>query len=300
MDRYIISGGSGLIGKRLRELIHGKENSVSILSRGDQSKNSFKIYKWDIEKSQIDTSWLMETDTIIHLSGAGVAYKKWTSSYKKEIYDSRINSTKLLFETLKNNPHSVKTIVAASAIGIYRSDIKKLAEENEIPANTFLARVCKDWENEVLKFESLGIRVVILRTGIVLSKNGGFISEISKPIKLFVGSALGDGKQMQSWIHIDDLCNMYLKASEDKNIKGIYNAVAPEPLSNNDLTKKVAAHLHKPLLLPNVSVSVLKILFGEMAEMLLANQNISCKKILNTGFNFKFSDIDSALDDLIE
>lgn len=295
MKKYIISGGSGLIGKRLSEMLREKGNTVSVLSRG----NGLKNHKWDIEKAEIDKSWLSETDIIIHLAGAGVADKKWTPSYKNEIYNSRINSTKLLFETLKNNPHSIKTIVAASAIGIYGNDLNAIADESSSSANTFLAKVCKDWEKEVLKFETLGIRVVILRTGIVLSKNGGFISEISKPIKLYVGSALGNGKQAQSWIHIDDLCSIYIKAAEDENMKGIYNAVSKKPVSNNELTKKVALRLHKPLLLPNIPKFVLKLLFGEMTEMLLADQNISCKKILSTGFTFKFNDIDSALNDII-
>ena len=299
MKRYIISGGTGLVGKRLSELLEDGDNSISLLSRDNQS-NLTKKYVWDIEKSKIDLTWLNETDTLIHLAGAGVADKKWTASYKKEIYDSRINSTKLLFESLKNNPHTVKTIVAASAIGIYGNDLSGIVDESSPSANTFLAKVCKDWEKEVLKFETIGIRVVILRTGIVLSKNGGFISEISKPIKLFLGSVFGNGKQVMSWIHIDDLCRMYIKAAEDENRKGIFNAVAPNPVSNSEITKKMASRLHRILILPNIPVFVLKLVFGEMAGMLLSNQNISCKKIMSSGFEFKYSFIDSALEDLIE
>jgi len=299
MKRYIISGGTGLVGKRLSELLIDGGDSISLLSRDNQS-NLTKKYVWDIEKSEIDLAWLNETDTLIHLAGAGVADKKWTASYKKEIYDSRINSTKLLFESLKNNPHTVKTIVTASAIGIYGNDLNGIVDESSPSANTFLAKVCKDWEKEVLKFETLGIRVVILRTGIVLSKNGGFISEISKPIKLFLGSVFGNGKQVMSWIHIDDLCRMYIKAAEDENRKGIFNAVAPNPVSNSEITKKMASRLHRILILPNIPVFVLKLIFGEMAGMLLSNQNISCKKIISSGFDFKYSSIDSALEDLIE
>ena len=300
MTSYIISGGSGLVGKRLSEILLEKGNTVSILGRGNDSSSPIKKYKWDIEKSEIDKSWLKETDTIIHLAGAGVAAKKWSASYKKEIYNSRIQSTKLLYETLKNNPHTIKTIVASSAIGIYGNDSEKILDESSPTSNTFLAEVCRDWENEVLKFETLGIRVVILRTGIVLSKNGGFVSEISKPIKLFVGAALGTGKQLLSWIHIDDLCMMYIQSAIDEKKNGIYNAVAPLPESNETITKKIAARLHKPILLPNIPSFIMKLLFGEMAAMILANQNVSCEKIQKVGFHFKFNDIDSALKDLFQ
>jgi uncharacterized protein len=299
MKKFIISGGSGLVGKRLCELLIQRGDSISLLSRNNQS-HLIKKYVWDIEKSKIDLVWLNETDTIIHLAGAGVADKKWTASYKKEIYDSRINSTKLLFETLKNNPHTVKTIVAASAIGIYGNELKDIVDESSPSANTFLAKVCKDWENEVLKFETIGIRVVILRTGIVLSKTGGFISEISKPIKMLLGSVFGNGKQLMSWIHIDDLCRMYIKAAEDENMSGIFNAVAPNPVSNSEVTKKIAVRLHKLLILPNIPAFVLTLVFGEMAGMLISDQNVSCKKIQTSGFDFKYSFIDSALEDLIE
>jgi len=299
MKKYIISGGSGLIGKILYKLLRKAGNRVSVLSRDFETKSFVKTFHWNIKKSEIDLSWLSETDTIIHLAGAGVSDKKWTTSYKKEIYDSRINSTKLLFEALKNNPHTIKTIVAASAIGIYGNHINGIADEDTYASNTFLAELCRDWEKEVLKFETLGIRTVILRTGIVLSKTGGFISKVSSPIKKFVGSGLGNGKQMMSWIHIDDLCKMYIKVATDEKMYGVYNAVAPMPVDNNEITRNIAKHLHRPIMLPNVPKFVLKLIFGEMAEMLLADQIVSCKKILNSGFTFQYPDIDSALDDLM-
>lgn len=299
MAKYIITGGSGMVGKRLTEMLVQERNAVSILSRKNIPDDFCKYYTWNIDKKEIDSSWLNQTDTIIHLAGAGVADKKWTPAYKNEIYSSRINSTRLLFETLKNKPHTIKTIVASSAIGIYGNDISETVNEDSSSANTFLAKVCNDWENEVLKFETIGIRVVILRTGIVLSDKGGFIAEISTPIKFFVGGALGSGKQIMSWIHIDDLCRMYIKAAEDDQLVGVYNAVAPYPESNSAITKKIAAQLHKPLLLPNVPIKIMNFLFGEMASMILANQNVSCKKIQQAGFHFKFNDIDSALNDLI-
>jgi hypothetical protein len=298
MGRYIITGGTGIVGKQLSKILLKNGQHVSLLSRRAGFEDAFFKYKWSISKQQIDTKWLLDTDTIVHLTGAGVADKKWTEAYKKEIYDSRILSTKLLFDTLKNNPHTIKTIVAASAIGIYGNDVKGIADENYPAADTFLAKVCKDWETEVNKFSELGIRVVIIRVGVVLSANGGFIKEVSKPIKMYAGAALGNGKQLMSWIHIDDLVNIFVKASKDSKMHGAYNAVAPTPISNQLITKKMAALLHKPLWLPNIPLFALKFLFGEMADMLVANQHISSQKIVDAGFQFEFPDIDLALADI--
>ncbi len=298
MGRYIITGGTGLVGKKISKALYKNGDDVCLLSRRGGFEDEFYKYKWSVSKQEVDKKWLTETDTIIHLTGAGVADKKWTEAYKKEIYDSRILSTRLLFETLKNNTHSIKTIVAASAIGIYGNDVKEIADENYPVADTFLAKVCKDWEAEVNKFSELGIRVVIIRVGVVLSSNGGFIKEVSKPIKMFVGAALGNGKHLMSWIHIDDLCALFIKASKDSKMSGVYNAVAPNPISNKLITKKMAILLRKPLWLPNVPLFALKFLFGEMADMLVANQHISSKKILDAGFQFEFPDVDLALADI--
>lgn len=295
MAYYIISGGTGLIGSNIAKMLKNQGNKVGFLSRKSGVEGDFKKYKWDIKKQEIDTSWLKETDVLIHLAGAGVADKRWTDSYKKEIRDSRIQSTQLLYETLKNNDHTIKTVVAGSAIGIYGNEVLTPANENTSAGTDFLAKVCAEWEDEIQKIATLGIRVVIIRTGIVLASEGGFIPKVAKPINLFAGAALGSGKQLISWIHIDDLCHIFIKAAEDITMQGAYNAVAPHPVSNQLITQKMATLLHKPLLLPNVPSFALNILFGEMADTLIANQNISSRKIEQAGFQFQFADIDSAL-----
>jgi uncharacterized protein (TIGR01777 family) len=295
MAHYIISGGTGLIGSNIAKILKNQGNKVGFLSRKSGVENDVKKYKWDIKKQEIDTRWLRETDVLIHLAGAGVADKRWTNSYKKEIRDSRIQSTRLLYETLKNNDHTIKTVVAGSAIGIYGNEVLISADENTPAGTDFLAKVCADWEDEIHKIAALGIRVVIIRTGIVLASEEGFIPKVAKPINLFAGAALGSGKQLISWIHIDDLCHIFIKAAEDITMQGAYNAVAPSPVTNQLITQKMATLLHKPLLLPNVPRFALNILFGEMADTLIANQNISSKKIEQAGLQFQFANIDSAL-----
>jgi len=300
MLRYIISGGNGNIGNEISRLLLKQHDEVCYLSRQTGFSGNIYKYKWNIETGETDSRWLTNTDTIIHLAGAGVSQNKWTDSYKKEIYNSRIQSTRFLYETLKNNPHSVKTFIGTSAIGIYKDTLNESADENYSSGDSFLAKVCKDWENEALKISSLGIRVVIIRVGIVLSPNSGFIKEVSKPIKYFVGAALGNGRQMMSWIHIDDLCRIFIRAAEDTNLSGIFNAVAPHPVNNKTATKKIAEQMKRKIRMPNVPLFMLKLLFGEIAEMLVADQNISSKKIQDAGFRFQFSDIDSALDDILK
>ncbi len=299
MNSYLITGGTGLVGYRLAKILSEQTNEVCLLTRKAGFIGDFYTYKWNPKTKEIDTKFLETTDTIIHLTGAGIADKRWSVEYKKEILESRIRSTKLLFETLKNNKHSIKTFIATSAIGIYGNNIKGVADENYPAADSFLANVCKEWEDEVQKIATLGIRVVILRTGVVLSPRGGFIKEVSNPIRKYAGVIFGDGNQMMSWIHVDDLCAMFLKASIDETMQGIYNAIAPNPVSNKTMIKKMAAELKKPILLPNIPAFMLKIIFGEMSEMFLATQNVSSKKIEQAGFQFNFPTIDSALDDLM-
>ena len=300
MKNVLITGGSGLVGKHLTRNLEGNKIDVSWVGRAKKEKPIHQKYNWDVEKGTIDKGWLKDTDTIIHLAGAGVADHKWTDSYKKEIYESRIKSTKLLRETLANNEHSVKTLVCASAIGIYGNECPESTNENTPVQSNFLAKVCDDWEKEALKFESLGIRVVIIRVGIVLAKEGGFVKAVAAPAKWGLGAAFSNGKMMTSWIHIADLCGIFMKAGNDINMKGAYNAVAPNPVSNKQITKAICKALHRPLFLPNVPAFILKLALGEMASMILANQNISSKKIEMAGFVFTFNQVEEAVADVIK
>ena len=300
MKNILITGGSGLVGKHLTKILEAHKNEVTWIGRAKRESNFRQKYNWDLEKGSIDRGWLQHTDTIIHLAGAGVADHKWTGAYKKEIYDSRIKSTQLLFNTLAKEEHSVKTLVCASAIGIYGNDCPERTDENAPAKNNFLAQVCDDWEKEARKFESLGIRVVIIRVGIVLAKEGGFVKAVATPAKWGLGAALGNGKMTTSWIHIDDLCGIFIKVGNDINMKGAYNAVAPNPVSNKQICKAISKALHRPFFLPNVPSFVLKLALGEMASMILANQNISSKKIEKAGYIFRFDKVEEAIADVIK
>ncbi|HRI78146.1 MAG TPA: TIGR01777 family oxidoreductase, partial [Cyclobacteriaceae bacterium] len=237
---------------------------------------------------------------IIHLAGTGVAEKRWTPERKKDILESRTKSGTLLFETLKNTRHKVKAVISASAIGYYgyANDPTPLSEAS-LPGDDFLARVVVDWEKSIDTIHSLGIRVAKIRIGIVLSEKGGALVEMAKPVKFGVGSPLGSGKQMVSWIHLDDLCGIFIQAIDDQSMTGAYNAVAPHPVSNKEITTQIAKVLKRPLWLPNVPSFVLHIVVGEMAAIVLNGAVISGEKIQNTGFQFQFPEVDKALENLL-
>lgn len=297
--KVLITGASGLVGKRLRELLLQKGYHVSHLGRSkrDGHVNSFV---WDVDKGSIDLKALEGVATIIHLAGAGVADKRWTPSRKKEILDSRTKSTDLLFKALKNQTHTVTSFVSASAIGYYGFGLgDEIFTEESKPGSDYLAHVTRQWEEAIDQVESLSIRVVKLRIGIVLSEKGGALAEMVKPIKLGAGSPLGTGKQSLTWIHLDDLCEMFIKAVEDSAMKGAYNAVGPEWVTNAEMTKAIAKVLNKPLWLPAVPGFVLKIILGELADLVINGSKISSTKIQKTGFKFKFVWLEEALKDLL-
>lgn len=295
----LITGASGLVGTRLTELLLQKVYQVSHLSRS-KSDGPIPAFTWNISNQEIEDGALGQTDAIIHLAGAGIADKRWTAARKKEILDSRVKSTELLYEALKGEKHQVKTFVSASAIGIYGfAGSEKVFDEDSEPANDFLADVVKQWEATVDKIESLGIRVVKIRIGILLSEQGGALREMMQPFKWGVGSPLGSGKQFLSWIHIDDVCQIFMKAIEDDRMQGVYNAVGPNPVTNKELTVSMAKALRKPLWLPNVPSFILKIVLGEMADLVLKGSKVSSDKVQKAGYEFVFPDLKKALEDLL-
>lgn len=286
------------MGTRLSKLLSDQGYEVVHLSR-NPTKGSYQSFYWDIKKREIDKEAIKGTDAIIHLAGAGVADKKWTESWKKEIYDSRIDSTRLLFDAVKNHNSRLKQFISASAIGYYGWDTgSKVVDENQKQGEGFLADVVADWEREVGKFDELAIPNSLVRVGVVLSEEGGALKEIGKPIKMGVGAALGSGSQYMSWVHIDDLCGIFMHLLQNGQ-SGIFNGVAPNPVSNKTLTKKLAKALNRPLFLPNVPSFALKLIVGEMQVMLVGGNNVSSKKIEDTGFNFQYPSLDSALKELI-
>lgn len=305
MQNILITGGTGLVGKQLTKLLLSAGYAVTILTRSLPKKAitepnmAFKL--WDVNKQTIDVPAVQAADYIIHLAGAGVVDKKWTEAYKKEIRDSRTQSSKLIVDTLKNNSHSVKAIVSSSAIGWYGEDMQDgFAFTETDPADEgFLGQTCKLWEESIEAAEGIGTRVCKLRTGIVLSNDGGALAEFKKPIQLGVAGILGDGKQTVSWIHIEDLCRMFLYAIKHENINGTYNAVAPNPVSNKELTLKLAKLMKGSFYVPlHVPVFVLKMMMGSRSTEVLKSTTVSATKIKSEGFTFLYPSIDAALNEL--
>lgn len=294
--RILITGASGLVGAELTANLITAGYQVVHLGR---TKRLGKVpsFIWDVEKGIIEEGALQGIDTIIHLAGAGIADKPWTPRRKQEIVDSRTKSTALLYQYLKNNAHQVKSFISASAIGYYGfGGSDEVFTEESKPGSDFLAEVVKAWEHEVDKLQELNIRTVKIRIGIVLSDKGGALKEIVKPVGWGVGAPLGNGKQPMSWIHIDDLCAMFRYAVENENLIGAYNGVAPQWSSNREVTKAIAKALHRPLLLPPVPSFVMKLMLGEMANLVLLGSKVSSEKIQQTGFKFQFEDLTTAIE----
>lgn len=287
-----------MIGSRLTEMLTQKGHQVSHLGRTKKS-GKVKSFVWDVEKEELDSEALSGVDTIIHLAGAGVADKRWNESRKKEILESRTKSSSLLYHTLKKGNHTVKTVVSASAIGYYGFCLdERIFTEESNPGSDYLAQVTKQWEEAVDNISSLGIRVAKLRIGIVLSEKGGALVEMANPIRLGVGAALGTGRQYLSWIHIDDLCAMFMKAVEDDQMIGAYNAVC-DWVTNKALTRSIAKVLKKPLWLPPVPGFIMKIIVGEMAVIVVNGSKVSSEKIRKTGFTFQYPNLSEALKSLL-
>ena len=296
--KILITGATGLIGQELVAVLLEKGHAVNYLTTSITKRiskpNCFGYY-WNPSEDEIDENCLINVDIIIHLAGASIA-KRWTNSYKQEIIESRILSAQLLYNTLKNNPHQVKQFISASAIGIYPESHRKIYDESATEtANDFLADVVKEWEESADTFQQLNIKVAKIRTGVVLSEKGGALPQMAKPIKLGFGANMGNGKQMQSWIHLTDLVQLYAFVVENQ-LEGIYNAVAPNPVTNAELTKTIAKTLHKPLFLPNIPQFLMQLILGEMAILLFSSKNCSANKILKQGFQFQFPTITSAIE----
>lgn len=292
MTKILITGGTGLVGKRLSEMLTEKKYEVAILSRSPQNENEFK---WDIPKKFIDENAFKNTDYIIHLAGAGIADKRWSNHRKQVIIDSRVKTTNLILAKIKEYKTPLKGFISASATGFYGAITSEtIFTENDTAKNDFLGKVCQQWENSAKEFEKENIPVTILRTGIVLSKKGGALEKMKTPII----SPLGSGNQYIPWIHIDDLCAMYIHAIEN-NLTGIYNAVAPEHETSKTFSKQLAKSIKRLFLPIGVPSFMLKTVFGEMAIILLEGSRISSKKIGKNGYSFRFSNLKNALNDVV-
>lgn len=295
MMTVLISGATGLVGKKLTQELNSKGYNVRILSR----KKSEDHFYWNLQDNFIDPKAFENLDAIIHLAGAPIS-DKWTKEYKKELYDSRIKTADLLFDHSKKHAPNLKTFITSSGTnfyGTFTSD--KIFSENDPSGNDFLGELCRDWEAAAEKFKELGTRVVGVRTAAVLSEKGGMLEKLMPLAKLNLASPLGSGKQIVPWIHIDDLVRIYIYTLENENLKGAFNAVAPEIVNNKTFTKSIAKVMNKSMILPNVPAFMLKLILGEMSSIALEGSAISAEKIQDSGFKFQFPDLNSALKTLI-
>lgn len=298
----LITGGSGLVGTRLTQILLANGFTVSHLSRKPtNTTGKVKIYHWDIENGIIDEKALLEADYLVHLAGAGIADEKWTEERKKEIIDSRTKSLRLITASLQTLPHKIQAFTSASGIGFYGADTgEEHISEQYTAGDDFVAECCTQWEAVADEIQNLGIRTSKLRIGIVLSTKGGALPKILLPVRFGVGAALGTGKQYQSWIHIDDLCELFIKSLTDESMNGVYNAVAPKPVTNYELTKTSAEILKRPFFMPNVPAWTLKLVFGEMSIIVLGGNYILNQRIsLETDFQYQYTTVKKALESLL-
>ncbi|WP_410219867.1 TIGR01777 family oxidoreductase [Pedobacter sp.] len=296
--RILITGATGLIGKELVQLLLLHGYKVSILSRHAISTTGVDVYLWDIANNQIDLKAFDNVDVLVHLAGESIAAKRWTKRQKKEIINSRVNSANLLFETVKKHQIPLKKFICSSAVGIYGDRGTEVLTENSRLGNGFLPLCCKLWENAADQFNTLGIDVVKIRTGFVLSDQGGALGPITKMIRWYLGAPLGSGKQLVPWIHLNDLTAIYLKAISNNKMKGTYNACAANPVTNKTLTVEIAKILKKPILPLHVPSFMLRLLMGKMSILPLMSTLTSNRKLEQTGFSFKFDTLQSALKDI--
>jgi uncharacterized protein (TIGR01777 family) len=307
MEKILIAGGSGLVGSRLNRMLLSKGYETIILTRKlpeqQGQKDSHTSYAlWDIEKGTIDKEALARADYIINLAGAAVAEQRWTAARKQEIINSRVKSCDLLVKALRETDNKVKTVLCASAAGYYGADksgpVFKGFTETDPPATDFLGETCRLWEESIDPVTSLDKRLVKFRIGIVLSNEGGALVEFKKPLKFGLATILGSGNQIISWVHIEDLCRLMIHALENEALSGVYNAVAPTPVSNKTLIKTLAQVREKFYIPVPVPVFALKIAMGEMSAEVLKSATVSAAKTESTGFRFLFPDVKTALEGL--
>ncbi len=309
MSTILITGGTGMVGTRLTEILIEEGHEVIILSRNPLSANllpkGVTHAKWDLDKKWIDPQAFALADHIVHLAGAGVADKRWDKKRKEEILNSRSESGKLIVQTMQSVPNKIKSVISASGIGWYGADTSSTPSTGfteTAPADAqFLGETCRIWEQNIQGVSEFGARLVVFRIGIVLSNTGGAFVEFKKPIKLGFAAILGNGKQHISWVHIDDLCGMFIKAMEDQTMHGVYNAVAPEIVTNKKLTIELAKSMKGRFFIPiHVPAFLLRLVLGEMSIEILKSTKVNSYKIQSTGFHYRYPTLSEAIHQLID
>ncbi len=299
--RVLITGATGLIGQAIVKQCYAQNIAVNYLTTRTselKSTDNYNGFYWNPKRAEIDTQCFQDVEVIINLAGAPIA-KRWTPKHKRTVLDSRLDALRLLMDTLKNERNTVKHLISASAIGVYTDSLTHYYDENfnEFESG-FITGVVQQWEYQALQFNQIGLKVSIIRIGVVLSNQGGVLTALVKPIKYFLGSAMGTGNQWQSWIHIEDLSAMFLYLIQTGK-SGIFNGVAPNAVTQQELVRDLAKVLKRPIILPKVPSLMLRIILGEMSRLILESQRVSAKKIESSGFVFKYYHLRPALEDLL-
>jgi len=310
MPTVVIPGGSGLLGKAISRFLSSKGYEVIVLSRSiprsgaNSTVSNIRFALWDTEKQTIEAGVIEKADVIINLAGASVAEKRWTEKRKKELVESRVRSGETIVKALREKPNKVSVVINASGIGWYGEDRESTRQEKgfietDPHADNFLGVTCQKWESSIAPVKDLGKRLIILRIGLVFSKEGGAFKEFLLPVRFGIAAILGNGKQVYSWVHVNDLCEVMLWMIENKTLKGVYNAASPFPVSNRNLMHELAQQVKGSFYIPfYVPAFMLKIIFGELSVEVLKSTTVNVDKLAATGFTFQFPDLKAAFKDL--
>jgi uncharacterized protein (TIGR01777 family) len=300
-QNVLITGGTGFIGKKLTQMLLDNGYSVSILSRSSrENTDEVTYYAWDVESHNIEEVAVLNADYVIHLAGENIAEKKWTAKRKAEIRNSRIDSAQLIYTVLKKHNKRVEAFVTASGIGFYGAvNGQGICTENTLPASDFIGTVCQEWEKSADLMAGLGIRTVKIRTGLVLGKEEGILKKLTPIFKYGLGSPLGSGKQYMPWIHVNDLCMIYVEAIKNQKMTGVYNATINDSTTNSTFSRALANALGHSIWLPNVPSFLIRLGMGEMANIVLTGRRVSSDKIKQLGFRFQFKNLKNALKDCL-
>lgn len=292
----LLTGGTGLVGTRLAAVLTEAGHEVALVSRTLAPGRPYRTFQWDPTAGTIDPAALPFADAVVNLAGANVSAGKWTAARKQELLTSRLDGLALLHRELAKPGHRVRTVLSASAIGLYGNTGDTLVTEDTRPVgHDMLADLTQVWEQAAAPLSTLGLRVVVPRIGVVLSPAGGALPAMAGPVRLGFGAPLGSGQQWVSWIHLDDLCRLFLAMLTEDAWQGPYNAVAPTPVTNATLTSVLAEVLHRPLLLPRIPAFVLQLAMGEQSEMVLTGKRVSAARVLAHGFSFAYPALREAL-----
>lgn len=299
METVLLTGGTGAVGTTLVQMLHEAGYAVIVLSRGDTTIPNAEVVPWNAE-GDVPATAMAKASYIIHLAGAPIMDKKWTAERKQEILNSRVKMGERLYASAKQNNATLKAYITASAVGIYGAETTgEVYYESSLPASDFLGEVSSKWEAVADKFQAMGVRTVKIRSGIVLSEGGGVVAQLLPLFKLGLGSAIGSGNQPFPWIHVKDLCGIFLNGLQDPKMAGAYNAVAPTHSTNKEFSKTMAVVLKKPFWFPNIPAGIMRLILGSRAILVLAGNRVSARKIVAAGYQFRYSDLAAALQNLL-